>query len=195
MGTPVTGSSARSVVASLLVTALGLFPVAACTTSRDHAPSRPSVIASAPAATPAVDTARNLLAASWASNGSLGFFVEAPDIPRAMSLYDTRWWLEAYSHQHESVPPSLIKTALRAWVAPLAAGRPSDAGDSAALPLIERIDDGAAILTALGGAIDSAPIIRALETLRDGAMYRSGASKTPDWGERSSRCRYTVDLA
>ncbi|PZS19254.1 MAG: hypothetical protein DLM57_04475 [Pseudonocardiales bacterium] len=171
----------RSIIACLSATVLGL---SACTTSGGSARSHPSVTAAAPAVAPLVDTARDLLAASWASNGSLGFFVEAPEIAQAMSLYDTRWWLEVYSHQHRSFPPGLDKAALRAWAQPLAAGQPAGGGgDASDLPPLERIDDGVAILTALGGTIDARPIVGALNTLRDGAMYRSGASKTADWGD------------
>lgn len=178
-----TGRRARSIVACLSVVILVLLSVAACTTSGGRARSHPSAIASAPAAPRPVDTARHLLAASWASNGSLGFFVEAPDIAQAMSLYDTRWWLDAYSDQHRSFPPGLDKAALRAWVEPLAAGRTTRGGDAADLPPLERIDAGVAILTALGGAVDTGPIVGAVETLRDGARYRSGVSKTVDWGD------------
>lgn len=176
---------ARLVVLCLALTLVG-FACAACTSGVAR-PQQPSTSAdaqsTAAAAALPVDSASALLSASWASNGTIGFFIEAPDVGQAMSLYSTRWWLEVYTRQHHIIVPTLDRAAVRAWVLPLAAGEPAVGGDAARLPAMARLDEAVRTLSALGGSINSGPTVAALETLRAGGMYRSGPGAAADWGD------------
>jgi hypothetical protein len=126
--------------------------------------------------------AQDLLTSSWASNGSVGFFVEAADPMAAMSLYNTRWWLDIYTGEHRAIPADLDSRQVGAWVTSVLS-RHTTGVDADQLPVIERLDDGMAILARLHEPLDRSTVLRALNGLRRGVRYRSGAGKTPDWGD------------
>src|SRR5688572_22144531 len=59
-----------------------------------------------------------ILAQTWATNGSVGFFIDAFEAAGdSMSLYDTAWWLEVLTEQSET--SRLDPQSVRAWVLPL----------------------------------------------------------------------------
>jgi len=169
----------RCVLAAILVL---LGAASACTASHPGA-AGPSGRSASPTAN-ALNLA-TLLRLSWATNGSVGFFVESADIAQSMSLYSTRWWLDILTATHggDASNAGLDVAAVRGWVSPFASGQNVDGGDAATLPALERIDDAVDILKNIGVQPDQPAVARALESLRRGDQYEAQPGGTGDWAD------------
>ncbi|WP_285754020.1 hypothetical protein [Lentzea sp. NBRC 105346] len=141
--------------------------LAACSTAK----SAPS---------PQVSAAPDILLDSWVSDGPRGYFVDG-----RFSLYDTMWWTQL------GTSSSLDAAAVARWLGPALTG----SLPGTPLPPIAQIDYAVSVLTRVGAPVSARTVEYALNGLRRGSGYTSGASGTaPDWGSTAIAVRLLVRL-
>src|SRR5215467_10853731 len=113
-----TSGGALTITAVLVV---GL--LAGCTAGPSHPGTRAAGRSQVDAAPPvARASTAQILARSWASNGTRGFFVDVGGSPgSSMSLYDTAWWTAALVAA--ATPPARVDSrSVAAWLLPILYG-------------------------------------------------------------------------
>jgi hypothetical protein len=167
--------SPRRALTTTFATVLLLLLTACSSGTADSAP---------PAGPSAADlgAAQHLLADSFASNGKRGFFVEGDGVSDTISLYDTRWWSEAFNRDHRLAVVHLQAGSVRSWAVNVAEGNASSV-DSQTMPTLERVDDATALATDLGGTVGGGAIVREISALRKGSEFAASANGTPDLGD------------
>ena len=124
-----------------------------------------------------------LLASSWASDGTRGYFVDLGSTPgAALSLYDTAWWTRAVDAA-TGRPPVLDASGVAGWALPILYGEPTadGTGDTAGVPPLAVAEAAAQLVTTLHVAADPTRVARHVDALRSGAMYASQRGAAGDW--------------
>lgn len=128
---------------------------------------------------------QELLRSAWATNGTVGFFVDVSGSRgNAISLYETAWWSRSLTKSPNRRSHNLDRSTVQEWLLPILYGSSDgELADTAGMPELAVIDSAIELAINTGVAIDSGKVARRIESLRTGSMYRSDMKdNAPSWG-------------
>lgn len=172
-------------VAVMLLASMTATALSACSPGTHTTPAHMSAPDNGASSEPAIlnggepaPALKDLVLDSWVASGRGGFFVSnAWDRANpAFSLYSTLWAAEL--DKFSGVSSGLDVNAVARWTESALSGQQQGSG----LPAVAQISYSTRLLTLLGARVSTAPVTRALESLRAGGMYRVTPTTSPDWG-------------
>ncbi len=131
---------------------------------------------------------RDTLRSSWVTDGHRGFFVTtATGGPSLVSLYQTGWWSNVARQTEQA--SGLDDSAVAQWLGPLIDDSAYEIGDTAGMPLIERLSIAVPLAIATDTPFDRSAVSTQLESLRQGDLYRASRDSRATFTNTSTAVR------